>query len=330
MRRSQKSVLGFTLIELLVVIAIIAILIALLLPAVQKVREAAARTQCTNNLKQMGLAFHGYHDVNNSFPCGVSDTLSDPSTNAYYMSLPWGVYLLPYLEQDNLYKKFSVCSLSPAGLWNSRLPWVDSPGGVPHTFNNQAGFNYASSDPNVNPAAATVPVYRCPSSATASIATYTDTWTAVPLASTNINDLPLVGNQTWTVAISDYMPCSGVVGNLRNGTNSTKYSASAFPSGLNVNGIGKPGVDANGTLNDNTLPFSIAMITDGTSNTWLVGECSGLRTFTSAGTSSSIRRRRVRPPARVGPLPTRTAFKATPRLATPGLMRQTAISGSEA
>jgi prepilin-type N-terminal cleavage/methylation domain-containing protein/prepilin-type processing-associated H-X9-DG protein len=94
----QRASRGFTLIELLVVIAIIAILIALLLPAVQQAREAARRTQCKNNLKQIGLALHNYHDVANCFPPGTLFGDDDYG---------WGTFILPYLDQGNLYNQLN-------------------------------------------------------------------------------------------------------------------------------------------------------------------------------------------------------------------------------
>ncbi len=141
-RRKTFARPAFTLIELLVVIAIIAILIALLVPAVQKVREAAARAHCQNNLKQIGVALHNYHDTNKHFPAG-GDT----------KSIAAQAYLLPYIEQDSVYRTIdftqtagSAANAAPRG---QKIPMYlcpsDPQGSVPAGFGgNNYVFNYGN------------------------------------------------------------------------------------------------------------------------------------------------------------------------------------------
>src|SRR5690606_27248796 len=129
---------GFTLIELLVVIAIIAILIALLLPAVQQAREAARRSQCKNNLKQMGLALHNYHDVAGQFPPALThagDVATWPAALniTFNQSTTGFTLLLPYLDQAPLYNQYNFneasvpvaangLPLAGTGNWQANVP----------------------------------------------------------------------------------------------------------------------------------------------------------------------------------------------------------------
>jgi prepilin-type N-terminal cleavage/methylation domain-containing protein len=144
---------GFTLIELLVVIAIIAILIGLLVPAVQKVREAAARTQCMNNMRQMGIALHDFNDTYKKLPpCGGMFPAWDANWSNPLGSLQF--HLLPFIEQDPLYKSSVVTDPQTGGWWSTNSPSKNP--------NQTALWGAQLRDPNAFP----VPkVYICPSDA---------------------------------------------------------------------------------------------------------------------------------------------------------------------
>jgi prepilin-type N-terminal cleavage/methylation domain-containing protein/prepilin-type processing-associated H-X9-DG protein len=208
--RPLPSRVGFTLIELLVVIAIIAVLIGLLLPAVQKIREAAARMQCANNLKQLGLACHNFHDTHGFLPpTRIGRALPDAPNNATKSYMTWAALILPYIEQDNLYK-----------LFNLSLPYARQ---APAAVGNN------------------VKTFFCPSH---------------PHDGKLSTDAPPGG-------LADYAACggNGAVG----GDQSDPRSTGAFVLATHT-------IAPNGTLTNWKGTVTLGGISDGTSNTFLIGE----------------------------------------------------------
>ncbi len=233
MRRPDRR--GFTLIELLVVIAIIAILIGLLLPAVQKVREAAARMKCSNNLKQLGLAVHNYESAYQSLPPGIVQTgatatlIPDLADYATFNGTTWTYanhsflsVILPYIEQDNVLK-------ASTGGYNYKLNW-----------DNAANRPVTSLRINT---------FECPSSPSAK----------------NITNAGIVG---FTPAVSDYWPTT------RANSNAAVWTAMGYVA---------PTGDANfGVLSSNRRTALLA-VTDGLTNTLMLGESGARNEGWSAG-----------------------------------------------
>jgi len=212
--------IGFTLVELLVVIAIIGVLIALLLPAVQKVREAANRTQCSNNLKQIGLGIHNFHDTYGRFPTapisgwgelpglpnnfdyGIAYDASGSPLGVKNQTASWAFQLLPFIEQDNLYKTNDWNLQTSA--FDNRMSLVGSTGAIPNPVvpNHLDGgttpvwplgawFSNMSTQPGPTDMG-TVKIYACPSRRAAQLV---DTWR---------NDTGGGNNTNFKLAFCDY------------------------------------------------------------------------------------------------------------------------------
>jgi prepilin-type N-terminal cleavage/methylation domain-containing protein/prepilin-type processing-associated H-X9-DG protein len=245
---------GFTLIELLVVIAIIAILIGLLLPAVQKVREAAARISCANNLHQIGLALQNYHDAVGTFPAGhearatrAGVTATRGPNNPYYYS-NWAIALLPYLEQGNLL--------------------------------NQYNNNLTNDDVQNQPAVQQlVPVYACPSDPNTAV---------VQSPGSTYSGQPNPGAQfrmgSYRGVAGSFNPSAPIAPNSTSppawgGYPNELASLISTPPGLATRGV-LHGID---DWNTQLSRERIETITDGTSNTLAVGE-RATRTTTNRGT----------------------------------------------
>ncbi len=243
MRASRK---GFTLIELLVVIAIIAVLVGLLVPAVQKVREAANRMSCSNNLKQLGLAMHSCHDTYKSFPMGAE----------FNVGSMWSAFILPFMEQDAAYK---ALTFQEDGLGN--IQWAAGLPGVPG--------DVTSANPsirNIGICETKFKVFKCPSS-------------DIPDAVADIS------GDNWIVQKrfpANYLGCvSGLQKSDRNrqttarpwgGTGGTEDNSNW--DGIFITGFaGHQRITYNGqTYGGVGNGITLSSITDGSSNTIMIGE----------------------------------------------------------
>lgn len=214
---------GFTLVELLVVIAIIGILVALLLPAVQAAREAARRSQCGNNLKQLGLALQNFHDTYQRLPPGgATDQPPHGTANSAWGS-SWMVYILPYIEHGNMFDKFNFGGGSGWG--------------------TNAANNTAAAKNSI------IASYVCPSS---------------PLP--NICRSP---NSNGPIMAASYVGMSGAVDGLIPGYTESRINTPGSSAGCCSGGI----ISGGGALIPSGM-LSLASLTDGTSNTMVVGEVS--------------------------------------------------------
>lgn len=232
---------GFTLIELLVVIAIIAILIALLLPAVQQAREAARRTQCKNNLKQIGLALHNYHDIALRFPFGGSvgsDIVNPPLTGPN--GIGWRVFILPQIDQAPLYNKLSQYSPTSAG--SSNATWKAYPEHLQ-----------------------VIPAYICPSETSSPVTSNAPSWTYSPNTAALASYWGSAGPaSSYPSSVNPSLGC-GLCGAAQTNCLCTEQAGWHLAS-QSVNGGGS------GMFSLTATSVRISDVTDGTSNTLFVGE----------------------------------------------------------
>jgi len=268
--KSATGRAGFTLIELLVVIAIIAILIGLLLPAVQKVREAAARANCQNNLKQIGLALHTHNDGKGTLPPGCTTDALPFGTGGGWGS-SWMVFLLPYIQQGNLFDQWTfglntAADGKPAGnsgYVNAYNRCLTSGGTVTtNTSTTPPTYTYVNGT-----VALQIKTYRCPSS---------------PLPKE-------AQNGSLHVMQSNYVGISGAANTALAGTGYTESRIDNSGAGLNCCSGGGP-ASGGGTFYRGSQ-VKLTDLTDGTSNTmivsehsdWMVATDGGKRQWTAAG-----------------------------------------------